>query len=133
VVSGRRLEPVIQLNVRLTAFDLNLRVRAPFVSPRGTTVSGTIVLMQTLLETERLVLRRFTGDDVDNLVELDSDPEVMHFINGGRPTPRDEVENVVLPALLSRGRTRSRARRRATSNTHSSERKYALLREEWSG
>ncbi len=36
--------------------------------------------MQIFLETERLVLRRFTGDDVDNLVELDSDPEVMRFI-----------------------------------------------------
>jgi RimJ/RimL family protein N-acetyltransferase len=52
------------------------------------------------LETERLVLRRFTEDDVDNLVELDSDPDVMHFINGGRPTPRDEIENEVLPMFL---------------------------------
>ena len=56
--------------------------------------------MQTFLETERLVLRRFTEADVDNLVELDSDPEVMRFINGGRPTPRDEIENDVLPAFL---------------------------------
>jgi RimJ/RimL family protein N-acetyltransferase len=52
------------------------------------------------LETERLVLRRFTEDDVDNLVELDSDPDVMHFINGGRPTPREEIENEVLPMFL---------------------------------
>jgi RimJ/RimL family protein N-acetyltransferase len=36
--------------------------------------------MQIFLETERLVLRRFTEDDVDNLVELDSDPDVMRFI-----------------------------------------------------
>jgi len=56
--------------------------------------------MQILLETEHLVLRRFTRDDVDNLVELDSDPEVMRFINGGRPTPREEIENEVLPAFL---------------------------------
>jgi RimJ/RimL family protein N-acetyltransferase len=56
--------------------------------------------MQIFLETERLVLRRFTNDDVDNLVELDSDPQVMRFINGGRPTPRDEIENEVLPAFL---------------------------------
>jgi RimJ/RimL family protein N-acetyltransferase len=47
-----------------------------------------------------LVLRRFTDDDVENLVELDSDPEVMRFINGGRPTARDEVENEILPAFL---------------------------------
>jgi len=53
-----------------------------------------------LLETEHLVLRRFTLDDIDDLVDLDSDPEVMRFINGGRPTPRDEIENEVLPAFL---------------------------------
>jgi RimJ/RimL family protein N-acetyltransferase len=56
--------------------------------------------MQIFLETERLVLRRFTDDDVENLVELDSDPDVMRFINGGRPTPRDEIESEFLPAIL---------------------------------
>jgi RimJ/RimL family protein N-acetyltransferase len=52
------------------------------------------------LNTERLVLQRFTGDDIDNLVELDGDPEVMRFINGGRAMPRDEIENDVLPVFL---------------------------------
>ncbi len=56
--------------------------------------------MQVFLETERLVLRRFTEDDVDNLFTLDSDPDVMHFITGGRTTPRDEIQNDVLPAFL---------------------------------
>jgi RimJ/RimL family protein N-acetyltransferase len=56
--------------------------------------------VQIFLETERLILRRFTGDDVDNLVELDSDPEVMRFINGGRPTAREEIAGDFLPALL---------------------------------
>jgi RimJ/RimL family protein N-acetyltransferase len=56
--------------------------------------------MQVFLETERLLLRRFTENDVENLVELDSDPEVMRFITGGRGTPREEVENEVLPAFL---------------------------------
>ena len=56
--------------------------------------------MQVFLETERLLLRRFTHDDVENLVELDSDPEVMHFINGGRATPRGEIETDVLPTFL---------------------------------
>src|SRR5438270_8710726 len=56
--------------------------------------------MQIFLETERLVLRWFTEDDVDNLVELDGDPDVMRFITGGRPTPRDEIENDVLPSFL---------------------------------
>ena len=56
--------------------------------------------VQIFLESERLVLRRFTEDDVDNLVELDSDPEVMRFITGGRPTSRDEIEKEVLPTFL---------------------------------
>ena len=56
--------------------------------------------MQIFLETKRLVLRRFTKDDVENLLELDGDPDVMRFINGGRPTSRDEIENEVLPAFL---------------------------------
>jgi RimJ/RimL family protein N-acetyltransferase len=58
-------------------------------------------LMQIFLQTERLVLRRFTEDDVDNLVELDGDPAVMRFINGGRPTPRREIESDILPAFLA--------------------------------
>ena len=56
--------------------------------------------MRIFLETERLVLRQFTEDDVENLVELDSDPDVMHFINGGRPTSRREIESDVLPTFL---------------------------------
>ncbi|MEN3360869.1 MAG: hypothetical protein V7637_4851 [Mycobacteriales bacterium] len=57
--------------------------------------------MDFFLETERLVLRRFTVADVDNAVELDSDPAVMRYINGGRPTPRAEIEADYLPAWLS--------------------------------
>jgi RimJ/RimL family protein N-acetyltransferase len=57
--------------------------------------------MDVFLETERLVLRRFTYADVDNLVELDSDPDVMRYINGGRPTPRTEIEGDFLPAFLA--------------------------------
>jgi RimJ/RimL family protein N-acetyltransferase len=57
--------------------------------------------MRVFLETDRLLLRRFTEADVDNLVELDSDPEVMRFINGGRPTSREEVRNDILPAFLA--------------------------------
>ncbi|HEX6508595.1 MAG TPA: GNAT family N-acetyltransferase [Chloroflexota bacterium] len=56
--------------------------------------------MQVFLETERLVLRRFTEADADNLFELDSDPEVMRFLNGGTPTPREMIENVTLPKFL---------------------------------
>ena len=47
--------------------------------------------MHVYLETERLILRRLTLDDVDLITALDADPEVMRFITGGRPTPRDEI------------------------------------------
>lgn len=53
------------------------------------------------LETERLILRRFTEDDADNLVELDSDPDVMRYITGGRATTREQIENDFLPAFLT--------------------------------
>ena len=56
--------------------------------------------VHVFIQTERLVLRRFTENDADLLVELDSDPEVMHFITGGRPTPRREIETEILPAFL---------------------------------
>ena len=52
------------------------------------------------LETTRLRLRRLTADDVDHLYELDADPLVMRYINGGRETPRDEVEHEVLPRMM---------------------------------
>ncbi|GAB2993473.1 GNAT family N-acetyltransferase [Amycolatopsis acidiphila] len=48
--------------------------------------------MEVFLETARLVLRPVGHADVAALVELDSDPEVMRFLTGGRPTPRAEVE-----------------------------------------
>lgn len=57
--------------------------------------------MRIFLETERLLLREFTADDVDNLVDLDGDPEVMQFITGGLTTSREAIENETLPAFLS--------------------------------
>jgi RimJ/RimL family protein N-acetyltransferase len=48
--------------------------------------------MDIFLETKRLILRRFTEADLDNLVDLDSDPEVMRWINGGRPTSREVLQ-----------------------------------------
>jgi RimJ/RimL family protein N-acetyltransferase len=56
---------------------------------------------EVYLETARMILRRFTREDVDLLVELDGDPDVMFWITGGRTTPREEVERDVLPAFLS--------------------------------
>ena len=57
--------------------------------------------MQIFLETERLVLRRFTEADADDLFDLDGDPEVMRFLTGGKPTPRDVIRNETLPRFLN--------------------------------
>jgi RimJ/RimL family protein N-acetyltransferase len=57
--------------------------------------------MEVFLETDRLVLRRFTSADADNLVNLDADPDVMRFVTGGIPTSREEIQNEVLPAFLA--------------------------------
>ncbi|MCX4821120.1 GNAT family N-acetyltransferase [Streptomyces sp. NBC_01142] len=58
--------------------------------------------MSIFLETDRLALRRFSESegDVDRLLGLDNDPDVMRFINGGRPTTRDAIRTEVLPRFL---------------------------------
>ena len=53
--------------------------------------------MEVVLETERLILRRFTDADVDALVDLDSDPQVTRFITGGEP----EFDRDMLDAWLA--------------------------------
>ncbi|MEQ4721585.1 GNAT family N-acetyltransferase [Nonomuraea sp. B19D2] len=59
--------------------------------------------MDIYLETERLILRRFTESDADDLFALDNDPEVMEFLNGGRPTPREKIVEETLPRFITRG------------------------------
>jgi RimJ/RimL family protein N-acetyltransferase len=56
--------------------------------------------MRVFLETERLVLRRFMAADVDHLCDLDGDPDVMRFLTGGAPTPREVIERDILPGFL---------------------------------
>jgi RimJ/RimL family protein N-acetyltransferase len=56
--------------------------------------------LEVFLETERLVLRRFTDADVDLLFDLDSDPHVMRFLTGGALTPRVVIAHEILPRIL---------------------------------
>ena len=56
--------------------------------------------MHVFLETERLILRRFTEDDADALFELHDDPQVMRYLNGGLPADRDEIVTDYLPNYL---------------------------------
>ena len=57
--------------------------------------------MRIFLETGRLTLRQFTEDDVGNLFNLNSDPEVMRYLTGGKPTPREEIRDKIIPYHLS--------------------------------
>ncbi|MGS2615038.1 GNAT family N-acetyltransferase [Micromonospora sp. LZ34] len=57
--------------------------------------------MTAFLTTARLALRLFTPADADLLVDLDSDPEVMRYLTGGRPTPPEVVRGRTLPAILA--------------------------------
>ena len=57
--------------------------------------------MHVILETPRLILRQFTEDDVDNLFDLNSDPEVMRFLTGGTPTPREVIRDEIIPLHLA--------------------------------
>ena len=56
--------------------------------------------MDLFLQTERLALRRFTADDADLLIELDSDPAVMRYLTGGEPTAPEDVRQRDLPGIL---------------------------------
>ncbi|SNT38482.1 Protein N-acetyltransferase, RimJ/RimL family [Asanoa hainanensis] len=52
------------------------------------------------LTTERLVLRDVTHDDADELFALVDDPEVMRYINGGKPASRTAARDRTLPEML---------------------------------
>lgn len=56
------------------------------------------------LTTARLVLRDFTDADSDValLYALDNDPEVMRFLNGGKPASRPAIRERTLPQMLRR-------------------------------
>lgn len=45
-----------------------------------------------ILETKRLLLRALTSDDLETVIELNSDPEVVRFITGGTPMTREQTE-----------------------------------------
>jgi RimJ/RimL family protein N-acetyltransferase len=46
-------------------------------------------------------MRQFTEDDAGNLFNLNSDPEVMRYLTGGRPTPLKEIRDQIIPFHLA--------------------------------
>lgn len=57
--------------------------------------------MTEWIDTGRMRLRKLRPDDLDDLVALDSDPEVMRFISDGAPTPREVYVDTLLPRMLA--------------------------------
>ena len=53
-----------------------------------------------IITTDRLLLRRFTNDDLEHIYQLDNDPEVMRYNNGGISTPLDIIATEILPTML---------------------------------
>lgn len=54
-----------------------------------------------VIETRRLSLRPVTHTDAQLLTRLDADPEVMHYITGGVPTPFADIADWMIPRALT--------------------------------
>ena len=67
----------------------------------GACVRKVRPMTEHFLKTSRLYLRQFTPQDLPLLLELDSDPEVMRYINGGTSLQVGYLQHTVLPHLLS--------------------------------
>ncbi len=52
-----------------------------------------------ITDSDRLTYRLMGQDDGEALWELDQDPEVMQFINGGKPHDRKTIDEVFLPRM----------------------------------
>lgn len=52
-------------------------------------------------DSARLSFKLMSREDADLLFELDQDPAVMRFINGGHPTTRNDIEKRFIPRLES--------------------------------
>ena len=57
--------------------------------------------MQIFLKTERLLLRQFTPDDIDNLLVLDSDVEVRRYLDMPTPPTRENIAEHILPRFIA--------------------------------
>lgn len=49
----------------------------------------------------RLRYRLMGSADADLFFDLDQDPEVMRFLNDGKPTPREDIDNFFVPRIMA--------------------------------
>lgn len=52
-------------------------------------------------DSQRLSYSMIDVSDAEFLFQLDQDPEVMKYINGGKPNSMQEIKQVLLPRLMS--------------------------------
>ena len=57
-----------------------------------------------VLETQRLILRHFTPDDLDDLAAIYADPEVMRYLGSGAVKTRDETAKMMEFAFIDNRR-----------------------------
>ena len=50
---------------------------------------------------DRLSFQLMDESNAQDLFELDQDPEVMKYINGGIPSSKQDIENILLPRMAS--------------------------------
>lgn len=55
----------------------------------------------TINDSARLSFRLMTAADAELLFQLDQDPEVMRYINGGKVTTMDDIIKVFIPRMQS--------------------------------
>lgn len=56
--------------------------------------------MNVYLETNRLILRQFIEDDLNDLFKLNSDLEIMRYINGGQPANYQDIKHDLFKKLV---------------------------------
>jgi RimJ/RimL family protein N-acetyltransferase len=49
----------------------------------------------------RLAYRLMDGNDAPLLFELDQDPEVMRYLNDGKPSTREEIDAYFVPRVTA--------------------------------
>jgi RimJ/RimL family protein N-acetyltransferase len=51
------------------------------------------------IETDRLLLRKFRPDDLDDFAAMFADPDVVRYVGDGRPADRDEANRALQSSL----------------------------------
>lgn len=69
--------------------------QAPEPGPLVAVPTARLVGVNVYLETDRMLLRQFTADDLDFIMDLDSDPAVKRYIDNGAPVDSAESQEML--------------------------------------